>query len=88
MKQAIAIPYAEGQNEPSKPIRQIINIPDDIHERNVLLNDLFYEYVIGNESDRTLELEYTEGDVNDFGDIIVNLAEDEGVYLYITFIEG
>lgn len=88
MTQAIAIPYAEGQNEPSKPIRRIVNIPDDIHERNVLLNDLFYEYVIGNESDRTLELKYTEGDVNDFGDIIVSLAEDEGVYLYITFIEG
>jgi hypothetical protein len=88
MRQAIALPYAEGQNEPSKPVRRIVNIPDDVEERNALLTDLFYEYVIGNENERTLELKFDDGNVDDFGDIIVSLAEDEGVYLYITFIEG
>ena len=82
MKKAIVVPYAVYQNEPSRPISNLVDIPDDIQERDELLKQLFVEYVLDSEDD--LELTITEGNERSYGDIIVSY--DDSIFMYVTFV--
>lgn len=87
MKKAILLPYACGQNEPSKPLAQVFDIPDDVQERDEFLKNIFRTYVCDglDESDESLEVKKSENR-NDYGDIIVSYGDD--LFLYVTFIDG
>lgn len=79
---AIILPYAVDQNEPSRPISMLVDIPDDIQERDELLKQLFVEYVLDSEDD--LELTITEGNERSYGDVIVSY--DDSIFMYVVFI--
>lgn len=81
MKLAIALPYYVGQNEPSKPLTNLVAVPDDVDERDEVLTKLFFERVLDCDFD---ELTVTETPYG-YGDITVAYHDD--VFLYITFIE-
>ena len=82
MKKAIIVPYAVDQNEPSRPISKLVDIPDDTQERDELLKQLFVEYVLDSEDD--LELTITEGNERSYGDIIVSYYGS--IFMYVTFV--
>lgn len=91
MRKAIGVPYSCYQNEPSVPLRKLIDIPDDIQQRNKLLLKLFNEHVCDvsdaydeDDEDDIEEIQITESS-NGYGDIIVSYGDD--VFLYVTFIE-
>ncbi len=82
MRKAIILPYAVDQNEPSRPISTLVDIPDDEQARDELLNRLFVEYVL--DSDDDLELIINDGNENSYGDIIVSYADS--IFMYVTFV--
>lgn len=83
---AIALPYACYQNEPSTPLKKILDLPTNKVERDAMLIDLFCEEVMRLDDDQLLEVTVTERqDSNEYGDITV--AYDDEVFLFITFIE-
>lgn len=86
MRKAIGVPYCCYQNEPSVPLKKLIDIPDDIQKRNELLLKLFHQHVcdISNAYEDDIEVQITESS-NGYGDIIVSYDED--CFLYVTFIE-
>lgn len=87
MRKAIGIPYCCNQNEPSVPLKKLIDIPDDIQQRNKLLLQLFNEHVCDMsdlDDDEKEEVRITESSKG-YGDIIVSYGDD--VFLYVTFIE-
>lgn len=94
MKQAIATPYYIDQNEPSKPLPYIVELADDITNRHRQLHDLYFDTfdceVIdgGIDADRDAPLVILEEDGGNFGDITIRLEDDEGVYLYITYLKS
>jgi hypothetical protein len=83
MKQAICLPYCVDQNEPSKPLKQIISIPDNVVDRDKLLKSLFIEHVCEVDGD---DIEVIDGNENDYGDVIVCYGDD--MFVYVTFIEA
>jgi hypothetical protein len=89
MTQAIALPYCEYQNEPSRPLPMIIDIPDDKRVRDQMLTDLFHDHVMELYDLETLEqvefLQIIDDPEFGYGDITV--CTDGGVYLYITYIK-
>lgn len=83
MKRAIAIPYCVDQNEPSIPVKQVLELPDDVTARNELLKDIFIERVCDVERD---DLTVKKGKRNDYGDLVV-VYGDGDMFLYVTFVE-
>lgn len=85
--------YAEGQNEPSQPIPRIIEIPDDVAERNALLKNLFNTqvcadtHVCGSDDGGEFDVKVTEGGKGHYGDLIVEPTDGSSVYLFVTYIE-
>ncbi len=85
MKKAIALPYCVDQHEPSRPIKQIISLPDDVEQRDELLKMLFLTHVCELDIEETHEIEINDGTKGAYGDLVVSYGDD--LYLYITFIE-
>jgi len=83
MKKAIVLPYASGQNEPSRPVNKIITLPDNVKARDVYLKTLFVKHVC--EIDDADELMIRKGKRDDYGDLIVEHPTE--MYLFVTFIE-
>lgn len=83
MKRAICLPYSTYQNEPSVPIKRIIEIPDDVAVRDKLLADLFTEYVCGGD---VHPVTIKEGGRGCYGDLIVSSGDDD-VFMFVTYIE-
>lgn len=84
MRDAIILPYVVDQNEPSRPLPEIFSIPDDEEEVKNMLFHLFVHYV--NDSFEQDEMTYSIGGEDDFGDIVYG-NEDNGCFLYVTFIK-
>jgi len=82
MKKAIATSYAEEQNEPSCPLRRLIEVPTKKQEREELLKRIFIEHVCDVEPEE-LTVKHKKGA---WGDLSVD-AEDLGLHLYLTYIE-
>lgn len=82
MKKAIAVPYAIDQNEPSCPVRFLIDVPDNKKEREAFLKQVFIEHVCDVEPDE-LTVKHKKGA---WGDMTVE-ADDLGLYMYLTFVE-
>ncbi len=85
MKKAIVQPYCSDQNEPSRPLRKLVEIPDDIKERNQLLKKLFCEHVLDKSDWEGDDPKIRKGRANDYGDLIVEGRFD--TFLFVTFIE-
>lgn len=84
MKQAIIVPYMVDQNEPSRPIPQIFNLPDDVVERNEILLNIFREHLLGDVE--SVDLEFFEDErENKYGDLEVGYHDD--LFLFVTYIE-
>ncbi len=79
---AILVPYCCDQNEPSRPLRQIVTIPDNVKARNELLKALFEEVF---ETDEPEKLTVRKGGRNDYGDIVVQGPHE--LYLFVTIID-
>ena len=94
MRQAIATPYYIDQNEPSKPLPHIVELADDARVRHHQLRNLYFDTfdceVIdgGIDADRDAPLVILEEEGGNFGDITIRLEDDEGVYLYITYLKS
>jgi len=80
-KLAIAIPYCEYQNEPSRPLRQLVEIPSNVAARDEMLKKLFLDKVC---DDPDAEITIYKGKKRDYGDLIVE--GEYGVYLYLTYV--
>ncbi len=85
MKRAICLPYCVDQNEPSKPINRIVDLPDNVVLRDTILKKLFNEHVCEVDED-DIELDERQGEEVNYGDII--LSYDGSVFMYVTFVEG
>lgn len=76
---AIAIPYSEGQTEPSKPLRQLVTLTGDDVVDTAMLQQLFRREVYDGEC----EVEISTPD-DGFGDIVVSI--DVGCHLFLTYV--
>lgn len=83
MKRAIAMSYCAGQNEPSRPIKRIIEVPDNVAARDKLLKQLFNDHVCEVEDDEDLIIR--KGKKDDYGDVIVSDYNGD-VFLFLTYI--
>lgn len=81
-QQVILLPYVVGQNEPSIPVAQIINIPVDVTLRDIELSRLYLKYT-GAEPDGPFII--SEKNTNGYGDLQVECCND--VYLFVTFVK-
>lgn len=82
MRQAIALPYCSGQGEPSRPVKQLVNVPDNVAERDAMLKQLFVETVYDGVT--VDKVDVCPCDADDYGDLVVEARG--GYYLYITFL--
>ena len=80
---AILLPYTCDQNEPSRPVAQIIELPNETKPRNLYLKLLFIKHV--NEDADIREVTIQKGKKYDYGDIIVEGPYDQ--FLYVTLIK-
>lgn len=85
MNQAIIVPYIVDQNEPSRPIPQVFNLPDDVKERNEILLTIFKKYLLEDVESDKLEF-FEEERFTLYGDIEVGYNDD--LFLFVTFLEG
>lgn len=84
MRRAIAIPYCIDQHEPSKPLRQLVELDDDLSKNEDMLKTLFCETVCdGIPHD---ELTISEGELESFGDVVVS-SNDDSLFLFLTYID-
>ncbi len=79
MKPAIAIPYCEGQNEPSKPITRIVDGSDENQ-----LKRLYTTYI--NEDSGWSDIEVRTVDKFGYSDLLVVNPDMDDMYLMITFL--
>lgn len=84
MRQAILLPYAVDQNEPSRPLQGVYVIPEDTESRDSMLIDIFVNHVCELEGDDIDEITVVDGSEDGFGDVIVSYMDS--VYLFVTFI--
>ncbi len=82
-KKAIAVPYTEEQNEPSRPLSRIIEVPSNKKERDAMLLELYNSTFQPDEGEEPATVK--DGKDDDYGDVIVE--NDYGCYLFITYIE-
>ena len=82
MRKAVALPYSVDQNEPSKPLAHLVDIPENINDRNDLLKYLFTQHVC--DDLHPDEIEVYNGD-QDYGDIVV-ADLDGNMFLYLTYV--
>ena len=78
-KLAIVLWYMEDQNEPSKPNRELIELPDDPVKRDAFL---IAEYFAGYGEEDPGEVTVTE--TNGYGDLQVSSG---GVHMFVTYAE-
>lgn len=81
-KLAIAVPYCESQNEPSRPFSQLIELPDNIASRDKMLKKFFVDNVCDDEDAGLVVRKGKKG--IDYGDLVVD--SEIGVYLYLTYV--
>jgi len=86
MAKAILMTYAVDQNCPSKPVPKVFDLPDDKKDRDAFLIARFFEFALSDEDPDVIDGIEIIDEPNEFGDITV--AEESGVYLYVTFIEA
>lgn len=80
-RNAILVPYCVDQNQPSKPLSFLVDIPDDEQQRYTLLRALFKEHVYDElEDDAEVIIRETE----EYGDLSV--TDDDILYLFVTFV--
>lgn len=82
MKRAIAIPYSVDQHEPSRPLKQLVELLEDPTANEEMLKKLFCETVYDGASFD--EITVREGDEWDFGDIVVEAQGDFFLFLTLT----
>ena len=80
---AIFLPYSCDQNEPSRPLRQVLELPTDIAKRDDLLKRLFIHYVCEVDEEDQADITIREGGENDYGDLVVELSD---MYLFVTYL--
>ena len=85
-KLAIVVWYQEYQNEPSKPDKGLVSLPDDPDERDKMLAELF---VVGY-GDEVLVSDVTVEDTDgknggEYGDLQV--GNDSGIHMFVTYAE-
>jgi hypothetical protein len=84
---AIATPYAVGQNEPSRPLAKLVDIPDDVTERDHMLTELFFTHALGMEDDCDRpELTIKEGWNDRYGNLTVYCATHE-IFLFLVYVD-
>lgn len=78
----IIVPYIVDQNEPSRPLNQVFDLPYHDELRRTFLKNLFIEHLCTdcNHDDITV----TNGKEDDYGDIVVE--GPGGLFLFVTFI--
>lgn len=81
---AIILPYCVDQNEPSRPLNKIYDLPDDVKLRNKLLTELAVETL---NTDPDNKFKVRKGKSDDFGDLVV-YDQDCYCLLYVTFIKS
>ena len=83
---AILISYACDQNEPSKPVSKLYDVPADTNQRDRELKDLFNKHVcLMHEEDGELTIREIE-DPYGYCDIEV-ASEDGDMFLFVTFVD-
>ncbi len=78
---AILLPYASGQNEPSRPVNKIVTLPTNVKARDEYLKKLFVEHVCELDDPEELTIRELRGD---YGDLIVEHPTE--MYLFVTFV--
>lgn len=81
--QAIALPYVIEQNEPSRPIPTIVNLPTEATARRQMILHLMNEHVT-ELADDELTIEDSDGR---YGDVVASDRDGE-CFLYFTFLDG
>ena len=93
IRKAIIVPYVVGQNEPSKPIAKIFDVPeDDTYGTMVMLSDLFKETFGVPVEKITISFAQPDDPTNhkyfvNYGDITVSSEEASDCFLYVTYLE-
>lgn len=80
---AILIPYCEEQNEPSRPLPKVFDLPGTIKPREKVLKDLFIKHIMDDIEPK--EIKVKAGNGYDYGDIVV--SHNSGCHLFVTFIK-
>jgi hypothetical protein len=80
---AIIVPYTVCQNEPSRPLSQIFDLPDDVEMRNEMLRNIFKEFVYDEAEDDEISVR-TSRDEHEYGDIIVSFGDD--IFMFVTWV--
>ena len=84
---AILLPYCVEQNEPSKPVSILYEVPDDKDQRDKELRELFNKHVCELDDEDLANLSIKECTGGDYGDIVV--AESEfcsDLFLFVTYV--
>ena len=84
MRKAIAIPYCADQNEPSKPLATLVDVPDDKQQFEDLLKQMFATHVCDEADPEELVITHNLPDDKQYGDVTVYW--DPGLYLLLTYV--
>jgi hypothetical protein len=82
---AILLPYAVDQNEPSKPVKHLVEVPTEKKHRDDVLKQLFVKHVCLLDSDEIKDIKIKKGGEKSYGDLVVSWQDDQ--FLFVTFVD-